>query len=284
MDISTHRPPQPRHRLAWGLFTAIALALLAGAAGWWWLTRQAPELAITAPPSPAPTAMPAPQPPVAAQAPAPEPEPAPPSQPFAEGDAVPALEAVVGREAVLRLLQTTNLPQRIVATVDNLARDSAPASMWPVNPTGDAFRVIERSDGGVQVDPDNMLRYAPLVLLAEQVDLRQVADWYRRALPLLQPAYEQLGYPGQRFHSRLLAVLDHLLATPPAPQPLLVQLTEVRGPVPSTRPWVRYEFADPAMERASAGRKILWRVGPVNQRRLMAVLAAFRDELRAGPR
>jgi hypothetical protein len=42
---------------------------------------------------------------------------------------------------------------------------------------------------------------------------------------------------------------------------------------------VRYEYADPDLESLSAGQKILVRVGSVNQRRLKAKLAEFRQEL-----
>lgn len=98
-------------------------------------------------------------------------------------------------------------------------------------------------------------------------------------LPLLQAAYEELGYPGQRFHTRLMTVIDQLLAAPAAPELIALTLVEVKGEVPSERPWVRYEFADPALESASAGQKIMLRVGAVNQRRLKAQLHALRAEL-----
>jgi hypothetical protein len=97
--------------------------------------------------------------------------------------------------------------------------------------------------------------------------------------PPLQRAYEELGYPRGYFNDRLLAVIDLLLATPQAPEPLRLQLTEVKGPVPSLRPWVRYQFADPALESLSAGQKILLRVGAVNQRRLRAKLQEVREEI-----
>ena len=99
------------------------------------------------------------------------------------------------------------------------------------------------------------------------------------ALPLLQSAYEVLGYPKARFHTRLLAVIDHLLAAPAAPEILELTLTEVKGDIPSTRPWLRYEFADPAFEQASAGHKIMLRVGATNERRLKARLRDLRAEL-----
>jgi len=53
----------------------------------------------------------------------------------------------------------------------------------------------------------------------------------------------------------------------------------VKGEVPSLRPWVRYEFADPAFESASAGHKIMLRVGAVNERRLKTKLRELRAEL-----
>jgi len=60
------------------------------------------------------------------------------------------------------------------------------------------------------------------------------------------------------------------------PGPLVVKLVEVKGPVPSTRPWVRYEFADPALESLSAGQKMLLRTGADNHQRLRAKLVDLR--------
>jgi hypothetical protein len=92
-------------------------------------------------------------------------------------------------------------------------------------------------------------------LLAEQIDPGAAVALYGRMLPLLQRAYEELGYPNQRFHTRLMTVIDQLLATPDAPEQIPLTLVEVKVEVPSERPWVRYEYADPAFESASAGRR-----------------------------
>ncbi len=77
-------------------------------------------------------------------------------------------------------------------------------------------------------------------------------------------------------------MIDHLLQTPEFEQAPEVRLTEVRGPVKSERPWVRYEFADPALESLSSGQKLLLRMGPVNERRLKIKLREFRKELVSG--
>jgi hypothetical protein len=65
--------------------------------------------------------------------------------------------------------------------------------------------------------------------------------------------------------------------------PVKLQLTEVKGPIPSVRPWTRYQFADPKLEALAAGQKILLRVGPVNERRLKAKLAEIRQQLTKSP-
>jgi len=71
-------------------------------------------------------------------------------------------------------------------------------------------------------------------------------------------------------------VLDLLIATPVHDEPLEVALVEVKGPVPSLRPWVRYEFADPALASLSAGQRMLLRMGPDHQRRLQAKMQEIR--------
>jgi hypothetical protein len=56
------------------------------------------------------------------------------------------------------------------------------------------------------------------------------------------------------------------LATPEPTEPL--RLVQVK---------VRYQFADPDMERRSAGQKMLLRIGPENARVVKAKLREFRQ-------
>ncbi len=201
-----------------------------------------------------------------------------PAAPLAASELRQALTDLLGRKSVTSFLQLDDFPRRLAATVDNLGRAHAPAALWPVNPTPGRFTVEER-DGGSVIAADNAARYTPFVLLAERVDAGRAADLYVRMLPLLERSYEELGYPKGRFNDRVLAVIDLLLGTPAVEYPVKVQLAEVKGSVPSLRPWVRYEYADPALESLSAGQKILVRMGPVNARRLKAKLAQFRQEV-----
>lgn len=198
--------------------------------------------------------------------------------PLAAGEISAALVELLGSKTVLSLLQTEDFPRRLTATVDNLGRSHAPPLLWPVNPTEGRFTTEDRA-GMTFVSADNSLRYTAFVLLVETVSIERSVQLYRRMYPLLQRAYVDLGFPGRSFHARLIEVIDLLLTTPASPEPLKVRLTEVKGPIASTRPWVRYEFDDPSLENLSAGQKILIRTGPVNERRLKAKLVEIRKAL-----
>lgn len=266
------------------LTVVAAIVLLAVVAAAYVLWPRAPAPAPAAPPAlPAvadagPVAPPAAATPTdAASVPAAAPEPASaasaePPLPATESAVTDALVALLGRPAVLRWLQTDAFVERVVATVDSLPRAHSAPRLWPVLPTEGRFTV----DGDNRIALDNAERYGPFVRQLESVSPADAAALYRRLAPQLQTAYEDLGYPGQRFETRLIEVIDHLLATPAVAPPVPVTLTDVKGPIPSERPWVRYEYADPALEARSAGQKILLRTGEVNQRRLMAWLRQFR--------
>jgi hypothetical protein len=246
--------------LGWNLLRPIALLVPAIPAQ---EMASTPAL-LTAPPS-APAEVPSMDLPIAAE-------------PLAASQVNAALIGFLGRHAVQRFIQLEDFPRKFVATVDNLGRSHAPPMMWPINPAAGRFKVAQGREGAVISDL-NRLRYTPLVLLAEQMDIAQTVELYVRMYPLLQKSYEALGFPGRKFNDRLLQVIDQLLQTPPAGRTVGVQLVEVKGAVPSLRPWVRFEFVDPALESLSAGQKILLRIGPDNHKRIKAWLSALRTEI-----
>jgi hypothetical protein len=111
--------------------------------------------------------------------------------------------------------------------------------------------------------------------------MRQAFALYRRLYPSLQQAYEDIGYPKRYFNDRLVEVIDLLLATPAVDGPLKVHLPTINGPLQPERPWVLYEFDDPALQSLAAGQKVLLRMGPVNERRMKTKLAEIRRLLTA---
>jgi len=155
--------------------------------------------------------------------------------------------------------------------------------LWPVQPTSGRFSVT--GNGELRnIANENAMRYSPFVNMVVAIDARRAAAIYAQMYPQLQRAYEQLGYPGRYFNDRVVEVIDHLLQTPepPASGPLM-QLAEIKGSVPSTQPWLRYEFADNDLQSLSAGQRMLLRVGPAHRATLKAKLRDFRAVLAQAP-
>jgi hypothetical protein len=273
------------------LIAALVALAVAGYFGWQqFKPAPAPVAPAAAPSAAAPEVLPEPVAPQPTPPPIQPPVEAPVAATAAEPTPLPALDGsdehvsallsgLLSRKNLLTFLQLDGFVRRAVATVDNLARSQAPVMVWPVIPTPQRF-TTQRGENGVEtIHPGNSQRYVPLVLMIESVDTGKAVDLYRSLYPLFQQAYEELGFPGRYFNDRLVQVLDHLIATPVPTEALAVTLVDVKGTVPSTRPWVRYELADPALESLSAGRKMLLRTGPDNQRRLQAKLKDIRQRV-----
>ena len=289
-DPKELRPPRRRGGGAW--LVALVLLLAAAGFGWnWWHGRQTPGAvpAAVEQPAAAPVATqpPEPQPelPAAPQNPVEEPEGAQPALPaLADADAEvgKALTELLGARRVGAFLQIDGFVRRVVATVDNLARDQAPARMWPVHPMPGRF-AVQKAGGTEQIADVNAQRYDAFVAFAEGVPVEAAVRLYARLYPLFQVAYEELGFPGKYLNDRLVAVIDHLLAAPEPQGPVAVHLVQVEGQVPSLRPWVRYEYVDPQLQALSAGQKVMVRAGLQNERRLKAVLGKVRARVAKVP-
>jgi hypothetical protein len=293
-DSDTRDAPEfrPRREMPIGAIVAFVLVLLGTAyLGWRWYQQQmlAEPVPVAATPNDAPAPPPPPAPPSAASA-EPQnpmdalapPDAALPKLPDSDARVTKALIELFGGKNVAAYMHPDGIVRRFVTTVDNLAREQAPPSAWPVLPTGQRF-ITDGQQGQVQtIAANNAARYNAIVLLAESVDPAKAAAVYAKLYPLFQQAYEELGYPGRYFNDRLIAVIDHLLQAPEPKGPVEVRLVEVKGDVPSTRPWVRYEYADPKLESLSSGQKIMVRMGPENERKVKTSLRGLRQQIATG--
>ena len=152
-----------------------------------------------------------------------------------------ALAKLTNGKSLDQLLVPQNLIRNIVVTVDNLPRSKTAVERRPVKATPGSAAVLTTGDETTLSDA-NFARYAPFVSLVQSTDAKQLSTLYFHYYPLFQEAYESLGYPDKYFNDRLVEVIDHLLATPTP-----------KGPIKLTQPRVFYEYADPQLERLSAG-------------------------------
>lgn len=168
---------------------------------------------------------------------------------------------------VQRFFNLQEPARRLVITVDQLSRWYVPSQMRVMRGTPGLLQV-KREDGVLTLDPANYRRYEGFVQFVESLDAKTLARVYRKFYPLLQHSFEETGFPDVRFHQRVVAAIDDLLA---ARQP--------DEPVRLVQPKVLYRFADPELEALSAGQKIMIRVGPERSERLKKVLRRLRAEL-----
>lgn len=176
------------------------------------------------------------------------------------------LEALAGREPVEALLIPKDIIRRWVVFIDRLDRDGVPLAQRPARHVAGTPPV--NSDGSrLLLDDSNSLRYATYMRALDAIEPRRLVDFYFRWYPLFQSAYDELGIGGY-FNTRLLRVIDHLLATP-----------QVQGPVELQRSKLLYRYADADLEARSFGQKVLIRIGSDNAAQVKAKLREIRAQI-----
>jgi hypothetical protein len=177
------------------------------------------------------------------------------------------LDALLQERSFVEIFLLKDFIRRVVTTIDNLPREKVAQRIMPVKPVGGPF-LVAGADANPAVSADNAKRYALHMKLLAAVDTAKLVAFYVRYYPLFQQAYRELGYPKGYFNDRLVEVIDHLLGAP-----------EPDVPVKLVRPKVFYQYADPALEAQSAGRKVLMRIGRENAAAVKAKLREIRAEL-----
>jgi len=250
-----------------------ALCLVVAAGAYYYYGMRSPEPAAEAPaPAPSAESPPAPQssaePAIRHPLEVPEvPEAGLPTLENSDTAARRSLVEILGGKAFAEFVVPDQLVRRIVATVDNLPRPTAPRRMMPLNQVPGAFGISSMGNERI-IDEGNAARYLPYVRVFESVDAGALVSAYVRAYPLFQRAYEELGYPGRYFNDRLVEAIDDMLAAP-----------EPAGPLRVVQGRVLYEFADPELETRSAGQKVMLRMGSANAAKVKAKLLEIRQAL-----
>ena len=177
------------------------------------------------------------------------------------------LSEIFGADLVSLIFNQTGIIHRFVVTIDSLPKKKLPNKFRLFPPIAGKFLVQKDSSDKITVDPNNFTRYSTYIQLLNMLETEQFVKWYTRYYPLIQEVYDAQGFKNRYFNDRFIFVIDHLLKTP-----------KVVGTIQLVQPKVFYEYANPALERLSAGQKILLRIGPKN----MAIVKAKLVEIRKG--
>jgi hypothetical protein len=260
-DEEPTEEPTEEPKKIWGLAVAILAVLAVVAALYYFFFMKRPEVPAAAAP-PAKSVLPT-EGEAAPAAPGLEPLAFPAVPLDASDDAVRQFASALSvNPEFAKWLLTKDLIRTFVVSVDNVANGLSPkAHVDFFSPAGE-FRVSRKKDGTI-VDPVTYARYDAVVGVALSLDATAAARLYRAIDPLVQEAYNELGYPGVDFDDTLVRAMSELLEAP-----------VVDGPIRLEQKVLSYAITDQTLEALSPAQKQLLRMGPKG-------VQAVHDKIRA---
>ena len=199
--------------------------------------------------------------------------------PVAEQPQLPALDesdetvraavlALKWKPGLSSLFITDEMIRRFVVQVDNIAQGRLIGEQALFKSLAQDF-VARPAGEGYQLDRKNYQRYRPYLDLLSSVPPADVAALYRQFYPLLQSAYQELGYGDAQFDDRLQQAIKVLLQAP-----------EVTDEPALRLPSVHYAFADAELEQLGLAQKQMIRLGQENSVRLKRLLVQYQPLLK----
>ncbi len=173
-------------------------------------------------------------------------------------------------EGVNAWLSPNELIRKFVAFVDGVAVGQVVKDpVWILAPEG-PFLAQQISEKVYLLDSASYKRYDFFTAVVVSLDARRAAEFFVLVRPMLQQAYDELGYPNRKFDDVVFQAIGRLLETP-----------VINEPIRLVRPVVMYQFENKKLESLSAAQKQLIRMGPKNTRTLQVKLSEIALELRA---
>jgi hypothetical protein len=141
---------------------------------------------------------------------------------------------------------------RAVGVIDILAQGQVPYKLIPIGRPKTAFGFI---DNGLAVtqNPESFSRYDGLAAHVGAIDANALVDAYADMAPLLQEAWEKLGYNEGNLEATLFSALELIIMTPSSD--LGARLIKVEAN------WI---YEDPDLEALPPLQKQIMRMGPDN--------------------
>src|SRR5512135_1987076 len=236
-----HRDDEPveetreEPRRVWGLALGLLAVLAVLAALYYFLIAKKPKAPETVPSAPAAAAKTEAEP--VSAAPGLEPLAFPAVSLAASDPAVREFAAALSADPEFaKWILTKDLIRKFVVSVDNVANGLSPKGHIDFFSPAGGFRVT-RTRSGTFIDPAGYGRYAPVVGVVSSLDAKAAVRLYRAVEPLLQEAYNELGYPGVDFDDTLVRAMSELLETP-----------VVTGPIGLAPKVLSYAMADERLE------------------------------------
>lgn len=182
------------------------------------------------------------------------------------------LAGLTWRTELLKLLINEDMIRRFVVFTDNFSQGVLAYEHSPfINPQT-AFSVNESSlaDGSKVLlwDDNSYQRFEVYVSLIRSIDSDTLVQWYIELKPLIDEAYEELGYPDEDFSDVLRDAIIKVLD---------MELPKER--IELVQPSVMYRYKSEELEELDDSEKLLLRIGKENLLVIKSVLLEINEKL-----
>jgi hypothetical protein len=264
-EHAVERPPEPDAPRP-GILRWIAVAIAGLAAGslltFWWMSRAQPVTTAPASTTPADGV-------VGSNRPARQVMPLPPLS--ASDTFLSDLVSAISRHpAIVKWLATPGLIRAGVLAVVQVGDGRTPAVPLKALQPETRVQVTGGADGAL--DAQSYRRWEAAVRGLTSIEPAAAAQIYVNIKPLLDEAYQELGYPAGNFDDAVTRAIRVLAETTVAPEP----------PRLLRRPNY-YEYEDPTLRAMVPVQKQFRLIGPDNRRQVMAWLRQFAAALDLPP-
>lgn len=165
------------------------------------------------------------------------------------------------------LFKPVGIINNFVVFIDNFSHGEVIGHFSPlVKPQG-AFSV-RKKNGVLTIDSNSYRRYDSYAHAVNSIDVDNFISFYTLLSPLIDQAYQEIGYPEGSFNSTFEKALDDILQTP-----IIHYKLELISPS------VMYQYADKNLESLPDTQKLMLRMGPDNLQIVQKKLRKIKNEL-----
>jgi len=142
--------------------------------------------------------------------------------------------------------------RNMVVFIDNFSRGEIIARFSPLHRPTKPFSVNKHAET-MTIDSNSYLRYNKYAKAVDSIDTEEFIYLYKLLTPLIDEAYQEIGYPAGGFNDTFIKAITQALDTP-----VIHYRLEVNSPS------VMYKYVDENIESLPDTQKLLLRMGPDN--------------------
>lgn len=181
------------------------------------------------------------------------------------------LPTITWRKELLKLVIDDDMIRRFVVFTDNFSQGILAYEHSPlIKPTTSFFarEINENGDVIIKWDETSSRRFSLYVDLLRSVDSETLVSWYFELKPLVDEAYQELGYPEENFTDILQDAITKVLD---------MEIPKER--IELIRPSVMYQFKNEDIERLDDAEKLMLRLGKENLLVIKSVLLEISEKI-----